>query len=85
MKGVDIIEVTITSKIQIYPTVGQIEILNNTMFQIRKSLNYISEYIFKNNCLNQNKINNDTYYYLRETYNLKSQMTQSCIKTAIAK
>ncbi len=45
MKGVDIIEITITSKIQIYPTNEQIDILNNTMFQIRKALNYISKYI----------------------------------------
>ena len=52
MKGVDIIEITITSKMQIYPTNEQIEILNTTMFQIRKALNYISKYIFDNNCLN---------------------------------
>ncbi|RFM20756.1 hypothetical protein C1146_15095 [Clostridium botulinum] len=45
VKGVDIIEITITSKIQIYPTNEQIDILNNTMFQIRKALNYISKYI----------------------------------------
>ncbi|KZL88901.1 putative transposase DNA-binding domain protein [Clostridium magnum DSM 2767] len=55
------------------------------MFQIRKALNYISKYIFDNNCLNQKKINADTYYYLRETYDLKSQMAQSCMKTAIAR
>ncbi len=85
MKGVDIIDITITSKIQIYPTDEQIEILNSTMFQIKKALNYISKYVFDNNCLNQSKINTDTYYYLRETYGLKSQMTQSCMKTVIAK
>ncbi|MBU3220966.1 RNA-guided endonuclease InsQ/TnpB family protein [Clostridium algidicarnis] len=85
MKGVDIIEITLISKIQIYPTNQQIEILNNTMFQIRKALNYISKYVFYNNCLNQSKINSDTYYYLRETYGLKSQMAQSCMKTVIAK
>ena len=55
------------------------------MFQIRKTLTYVSKYIFYNNCVNQKKINEDTYYYLRETYNLKSQMAQSCMKTAIAK
>lgn len=83
--GVDIIEITMTSKIQIYPTTEQQEILRKTMFQIRIALNYISKYIFDNNCLNQSKINTDTYYYLRETYNLKSQMAQSCMETAIAK
>ncbi|MGV8983567.1 RNA-guided endonuclease InsQ/TnpB family protein [Clostridium sp.] len=85
MKGVDSIDITITSKIQIYPTDEQIEILNSTMFQIKKALNYISKYVFDNNCLNQSKINTDTYYYLRETYSLKSQMAQSCMKTVIAK
>ncbi|MCI1945627.1 MAG: transposase [Clostridium luticellarii] len=85
MKGVELIEITVTSKIQIYPSNKQIEILNNTMFQIRKALNYISKYIFDSNCLNQKQINEDTYYYLRETYYLKSQMAQSCMKTAIAK
>ena len=85
MNGVGIIDITITSKIQIYPTNEQIEILNSTMFQIKKALNYISKYAFDNNCLNQSKINTNTYYYLRETYGLKSQMAQSCMKTVIAK
>lgn len=78
-------ELTITSKIQIYPTNEQVEILNKTMSQVRKALNYISNYIFENNCLNQSKINKETYYYLRETYGLKSQMAQSVMKTVIAK
>ncbi len=80
-----IIEITITAKIQIYPTVEQIEILKNTMQQITMALNYISKYVFDNNCLSQSRINNDTYYYLRDVYKLKSQMAQSCIKTVIAK
>lgn len=80
-----VIEITITSKVQIYPTTEQIEILNNTMFQVRKALNYISKYVFNNNCLKQSEVNKDTYYYLRETYSLKSQMAQSCMKTVIAK
>ena len=82
---VELLELTITSKIQIYPTNEQVEILNKTMYQVRKALNYISNYIFENSCLNQSKINKETYYYLRETYGLKSQMAQSVMKTAIAK
>lgn len=78
-------EVTITSKIQIYPTTEQIESFTQTMLQVRKALNCVSKYIFENNCLNQRKINEDTYYHLREAYGLKSQMAQSVMKTAIAK
>lgn len=55
------------------------------MKQIRKALNEVSKYIYDNNCFNQKKINEDTYYQLREVYGLKSQMAQSCMKTAIAK
>lgn len=80
-----LLELTITSKIQIYPTSEQIENLNQTMLQVRKALNYISNYVFNNNCFNQSKINEDTYYYLREIYGLKSQMAQSVMKTVISK
>ena len=85
VKGVIIIELTITSKIQIYPTDEQVEILTDTMVQVRKALNYVSKYVFDNNCFNQKKVNEGTYYYLRETYRLKSQMAQSVMKTVIAK
>lgn len=85
MKGCGTIELTITAKIQIYPTNEQQAILLDTMIQIKKALNEVSNYIYDNNCLNQSKINADTYYHLRENYGLKSQMAQSCIKTAIAK
>lgn len=78
-------EVTITSKIQIYPTDEQVLSLNRTTSKILLALNYISDYVYNNNCVNQKKINEDTYYYLREEYGLKSQMAQSVMKTVIAK
>jgi len=78
-------DLTITAKMQIYPNSKQIKVLNNTMAQINKALNYISDYVFNNKCLNQNTINKDTYYYLRDTFDLKSQMAQSAMKTVIAK
>ena len=80
-----IIEITITSKIQINPDIEQIENLTQTMIQIRKALNYISKYVYDNNCFSQKKINEATYYYLREEFGLKSQMAQSVMKTVIAK
>ena len=55
------------------------------MVEVRKALNYVSEYVYNNNCLNQKQINNDTYYCLREIFGLKSQMAQSVMKTVIAK
>ena len=78
-------ELTVTAKIKIYPTDEQIESLKTTMFQVKKALNFVSQYVFNSRCLNQKKINEDTYYYLRENYQLKSQMAQSVMKTVIAK
>lgn len=80
-----IIEITTTSKIQINPTDEQVEILTQTMIQIRKALNYISKYVYDNNCLKQAELNKATYTYLREKFGLKSQMAQSVMKTVIAK
>ena len=79
------LELTITAKIQIYPTTEQIPAIQETLTQINKALNYISKYVFENKCFNQRKINEDTYYNLREMFGLKSQMAQSCMKTVIAK
>ncbi|WP_054743698.1 hypothetical protein [Cellulosilyticum ruminicola] len=62
VKGCVNIELTITAKIQIYPTCEQEIILLDTMKQIRKTLNEVSKYIYDNNCFNQKKINEDTYY-----------------------
>lgn len=81
----NIIEITITSKIQIKPTDEQIKYLNQTTIQIRKALNYISKYVYDNKCFSKIKINNATYYYLREEFGLKSQMAQSVIKTVLSK
>lgn len=80
-----IIEIITTSKIQIKPTDEQVEILTQTMIQIRKALNYISKYVYDNNCLKQAELNKATYTHLREKFGLKSQMAQSVMKTVIAK
>ena len=77
--------ISITSKIQIYPTDEQIKILNDTMIAVRKALNYVSNYVFENRCFSQSKLNEATYYLLRENFSLKSQMAQSVMKTVLAK
>ena len=78
-------EMTITAKIQIYPTNEQSEHLNRTLSQIIEALNYISNFVYTNNCYKQKELNDKTYYYLRENFSLKSQMAQSCMKTVLAK
>ena len=48
--------------------------------------NYISQWIFDHDFeLNQAVINKALYYYLRKTYKIKSQLTQSAIRATVAK
>ena len=55
------------------------------MIAVRKALNYVSNYVFENKCFSQHKLNEATYYLLREKFSLKSQMSQSVMKTVLAK
>ena len=78
-------EQTITAKVQVYAPAEVRSLLNNTMNTYSKACNFVSEYIFKTHTLNQVELNKDLYYLIREKFNLKSQMTQSVLKTVIAK
>lgn len=78
-------EQTITAKVQVYVPAEVRSLLNSTMNAYSKACNFVSEYIFKTHTLNQTELNKDLYYLIREKFNLKSQMTQSVLKTVIAK
>ncbi|PEH10277.1 transposase [Lactobacillus sp. UMNPBX2] len=57
-----------------------------TMEQYRLACNYVSEYLFNNNFpLNKNEVQKVIYNTIREKFNLKSQMTISCIRSVIAR
>lgn len=84
-KEVKFMEQTITAKVQVYVPAEVRSLLNNTMNNYSKACNFVSEYIFKTHTLNQAELNKDLYYLIREKFNLKSQMTQSVLKTVIAK
>lgn len=59
---------------------------SSTMCKYRDACNYISQYIFDHDFeLKQSKLNKALYHDLREKFDLKSQMAQSAIKTAIAR
>jgi len=78
-------ELGTTAKIQIYPTLEQVKILQNTMIQVRNALNYVSEYVFSNKCFSRYKVQENTYYQNREQHGLRSQMAVSVVRTVIAK
>lgn len=78
-------EMTITAKIQISVSDFDKTLLNQTMSVYRDACNYVSDYVFKTHDLKQFSLNKILYTAMRNEFGLKSQMTQSVIKTVIAR
>lgn len=78
-------EMTITAKIQISVSDSDKTLLNQTMSVYRDACNYVSDYVFKTHDLKQFSLNKVLYTAMRNEFGLKSQMTQSVIKTVIAR
>lgn len=78
-------EVVLTSKIKLYPNKEQLLCINDTYKNTIDSYNYISNFIYNNNEYNLYNINSNLYKELRDMFNLKSQMAQSCIRYVLSK
>ncbi len=78
-------EMTITAKIRIEPNADDVALLDETMSVYKQACNYVSEYVFDTHDLKQASINKALYYNLRDMFGLRSQMSQSVIKTVIAR
>ena len=78
-------QITITAKIQIIANNTDKSLLDKTMSVYRNACNYVSNYVFQTHDLKQFSLNKVLYSTLREKFGLKSQMTQSVLKTVIAK
>lgn len=76
---------TVTAKLQISVNPSDRQILCDTMRAYSDACNYISEHIYKTHNLSRYSVQEDTYYQIRETYGLRSQMAVSCVRTVIAK
>ncbi len=79
------ISMTVTAKIQLIVNKDNAVLLNDTLEAYRKACDYVSEYVFKTHDLKQPSLNKQLYHSLREKFGLKSQMTQSVLKTVIAR
>lgn len=78
--------ITLTAKQQIFPNEKQIESFKATMETYTKALNFVSEWIFDNSFnLKQFSVHKEIYHRIRETFNLKSQLTQNAIRDVIAR
>ena len=84
-KGVREMNVTVTAKLQVIVTPKQRTTLDQTMEVYRQACNYVSRYIFETHDLKMISLHNALYRTLREQFGLKAQMTQSVLKTVIAR
>lgn len=78
-------QMTVTAKVRISVTPEESILLDETMSTFTDACNLISDFVFQTRDLKQFSINKTLYYTIREKFGLKSQMTQSAIKTVIAR
>ena len=79
-------DITLTAKQQIFPDKKQVQAFKDTMNTYTRALNFVSEWIFNNGFnLKQFSIHKEIYHTIRETFNLKSQLTQNAIRDVIAR
>ena len=76
---------TITAKVQVSVNSTEKSLLDETMSAYRDACNFVSEYVFRTHDLKQFSLNKALYFTIREKFGIKSQMTQSVIKTVIAR
>lgn len=76
-------EMTITAKVQIYPSEEDKTLLLNSMHSYIKACNFVSHYIYTTKDLSQVSIQKNTYDDLRSVYNLPSQMACNVVRTVI--
>ena len=78
-------ELTLTAKVQLYPSPEQEALLRQTVEAYRQGCNYVSGIVYATHNLQQAVLHADTYRPVRVQFGLRSQMAQSVIKTVIAR
>lgn len=76
-------EMTITAKVQIYPSEEDKTLLLDSMHSYIKACNFVSHYIFTSKDLSQVSVQKHTYDTLRSEYKLPSQMACNVVRTVI--
>ncbi|MDR7318388.1 transposase [Brevibacillus nitrificans] len=78
-------QVTITAKVKIKPTSEQATLLHDALRVYRDGCNFVSTIVFEMKVCVLSKLHALTYRALREQFLLRSQMSQSVMKTVIAR
>lgn len=69
----------LTLKIKLIVNSSQFNSLKRTLIKANSACNFISETAFSKGIFNQFKIHKETYYLVKEKFNMSSQMTVRCI------
>lgn len=83
MLNIDTIE--LTAKIQLYPNSNQKQKLLNSMSVYKESCNFLSKKVFEEKDFNQVSLHYKYYDYMRNKFNIPSQMSSSIIKTVLSR
>lgn len=76
---------TLTVKVKILPTEEQIILLKETQQQYIKACQYVSNYIFNNDfILEQRFIHDNLYFDIKDSFSLPAQLSQSVMRTVIS-
>ncbi len=78
-------DLTLTAKVQLYPTLEQEAWLRQTVEAYRQGCHDVSGIVYATHNLQQAVLHKETYRLLRAQFGLRSQMAQSVIKTVIAR
>ena len=78
-------QVTVTAKCMIEPDKEDYAVLHKTMDVYREACDFVSDHVFLTHETVMRKLHDELYYMLRSMYALGAQMTQSVLKTVIAK
>lgn len=76
---------TITAKIQILPTQSDVQAMLDTFALYGRACNWLSKKVFETKTLNQFTLHKLFYETIRSEIGTKAQMTQSVIKTVVAR
>ena len=78
-------QLVITAKIRIYPDEKQAATLEETMEVYRDACNYVSAFVFDTGEADYYALHRQLYGTLRDMFGLRAQMTQSVLKTVVAR
>lgn len=78
-------QITLTSKIQLFPEEATKELLVETMQAYRDACNFVSSYVFSTQEMRLKELQKELYYVIRDKYKLRSQMAISVLRTVRAR